>query len=669
MDHPGFLAELLLLIAIAALGVAVFKRMRLPTIAGFLVMGALVGPGGLSLVDDPERVQALAELGVVFLLFEVGLELPLERLRRLWRRALLAGGLQVGITVFGVAALGVALGMSSSAALVLGGLVAMSSTALVLRLLSDRGEIDAPQGQIAVGILLFQDVCIVPFLLIVPLLAAESADAMQAALLAIAQSVVAIAALFFVARWLLPRALDRAAQLRSRDLFTLLAFLVVIGSAVVAEEIGLTLAVGAFLGGIALSASPYAHQLFAEVLPLRGLLLGLFFTAVGMLFEPVQALRHWDGVLIYVASVVVLKSAVVVLIVTLVLRRGVRLGILSGLSLAQTGEFSFVLAAAAAAAGLLASDLQQIFIAGSIATLLATPFLVNVAPRLSDLVTRGADLLTAAEGRGEDEEKESGLRDHVVLVGFGLAGQQLARVLKAQEIPYVAVDANARTVQQALERDEPAIYGDALRPAILRRVAVRRARIVVVAISDPIGTRRVVQLARRLSPDAQIIARTRYVLEVDALDAAGASGVVAEEFESAIELVSQTLSVFGVPEGSIARFCEGLREEGYIALRATPGLILDPWLSEILKQVSTEWVDVPETLVGAPTLEELAVRRRTGTNVLAVERDDATEPNPDAEFALKAGDRLLVSGKPEEVARLHSLLEETAARTPPGCEP
>jgi len=664
VDHPGFLSELLLLIAIAALGVAVFKRLRLPTIAGFLVMGALVGPGGLSLVGDPERVQTLAELGVVFLLFEVGLELPLDRLRRLWRRALLAGGLQVGITVFGVAGVGIALGMDSSAALVLGGLVAISSTALVLRSLSDRGEIDAPQGQLAVGILLFQDLCIVPFLLIVPLLAAESADAMRAALLAVAQSGVAIAALYFAARWLLPRLLDRAAQLRSRDLFSLLAFLVVIGSAVVAEEVGLTLAVGAFLGGLVLSASPYAHQLFAEILPLRGVLLGLFFTAVGMLFEPMEALRHWDGVLLYIAGVVVLKSAVVALIVSLVLRQGLRLGILSGLSLAQTGEFSFVLAAAAVAAGLLAPDLRQVFIAGSIVTLLATPFLLALAPRLADLATRGADRIAAAEG----EPEENALADHVVLVGFGLAGQQLARVLKAQEIPYVAVEANALAVQQALDRGEPVIYGDALRPAILRRVGVGRARLVVVAISDAVGTRRVVQLVNRIGPQAQVIARTRYVDEVDALDAAGASGVVAEEFESAIELVSQTLSVFGVPEGGIARFCEGLREEGYIALRATPGLILDPWLSEILEQVSTEWVDVPETLVGAPTLEELAVRRRTGTNVLAVERDDVTEPNPDADFALKGGDRLLVSGKAEEVARLHALLEETAERARRGDE-
>jgi K+:H+ antiporter len=652
VEHSGLLGELLVLISIAALGVAVFERLRLPAIAGFLVMGALVGPGGFSIVSDPERVRGLAEFGVVFLLFEIGLELPLERLRRLWRKALVAGGLQMLVTVTGVAAIAVALGLDIAASLVLGGLVAMSSTALVLRLLSDRGEIDAPHGQLVVGILLFQDLCIVPMLLMVPLLAANDAGALRRAGLQVALSGVALVALYFAARSLLPTLLDRVARLRSRDLFSLLAFLVVIGSAVVAERIGLTLAVGAFLGGLVLSASPYAHQLFSEVVPLRGVLLGLFFTAVGMLFEPAAALREWQGVLTYVAVVILMKSAIVAIIVRLVLRQGLRLGILSGLSLAQTGEFSFVLAAAAAGAGLLAPQLHQLFIAGSIATLLTTPFLVRVAPRLAELTTRGADR-RAEEGA---PELASGQRDHVVLIGFGLAGQQLARVLAAREIPYVVIEGNARTVQEARARHEPVCFGDALRAPILQRAGIARARLVVIAISDPLGTQRVVQLARRLAPEAVILARTRYVLEVDALDAAGASAVVSEEFESAIELVSQVLRVFGLPEGGVARFCQVLRDEGYSALRASPGAILDPWLAELLEDVSTEWIEVPASLPGSPTLAQLAVRATTGASVLAVERAGVTESNPGASFALRGGDRVLAFGTPDDVARLRESL-------------
>ena len=494
----GFLTELLLVLALATAGVALFERLRLPAIAGFLVMGALVGPGGARLIADPERVRALAELGVVFLLFEIGLELPLERLRRQWRSAVLAGALQVLLTVSCVAGLGIAWGLEPSTAIVLGALVAMSSTALVMRLLSERGEIDAPQGQIAVGILLFQDLCVVPFLLAVPILAAGEGVASGEVALGIARALGALAVFTAVSRFLLPVLLDRVARLRSRELFTMVAFLAVMGSAVIAEEIGLTLAVGAFVGGLVLSASPYAHQLFAEVVSLRGLLLGVFFTAVGMLFDPREAAEQGVEILAYAGGVILLKAGFVAVIVAFVLGQGVRLGVLTGVALAQTGEFSFVLAAAAAAAGLLDPGLVQVFVAGSIATLVATPFLVAVAPRLAAFLARHAE-----PNGGEPAARAEGPADHVAFVGFGLTGQNLARVLRARGISYAAVDTNAATVQEARARGGPVFYGDATRRAILDRLGVARARLVVVAISDPIATREIVALARRLARGAR----------------------------------------------------------------------------------------------------------------------------------------------------------------------
>ncbi|MBW2716665.1 MAG: cation:proton antiporter, partial [Deltaproteobacteria bacterium] len=245
---PQFLTELFVLLAVATAGVAIFERLRLPAIAGFLVMGALVGPGGFGLIAQPDRVRALAELGVVFLLFEIGLELPLERLRRLWRIALFGGGLQVIATLACVAMMGTALGLDLPAALIMGGLVAMSSTALVMRILSQRGEIDAPQGQLIVGILLFQDLCVVPFLVGVSILTAGSTGDVAYVALDLARSFAGLVAFFLVARFAFPYLLDRAARLRSREIFTMVALLAVVGSAVFAEQIGLTLAVGAFAG-------------------------------------------------------------------------------------------------------------------------------------------------------------------------------------------------------------------------------------------------------------------------------------------------------------------------------------------------------------------------------------------------------------------------------------
>jgi CPA2 family monovalent cation:H+ antiporter-2 len=503
-----------------------------------------------------------------------------------------------------------------------------------------------------VGILLFQDLCVVPFLIGVSILAARSTDTVANVAFDLARSLLQLVVFFLAARFAFPYLLDRAARVRSREIFTMVAVLAVVGSAVFAEWIGLTLAVGAFAGGLVLSASPYAHQLFAEVVPLRGLLLGVFFTAVGMLFDPAIAIDNAAGVAAYTAGVLVLKAGFIAAIVAFALRQGVRLGVLTGFALAQTGEFSFVLAAAASDADLLDEGLRQVFVAGSIATLVATPLLVGVAPRVARFLDRRAERapLRAADGDGIEHP-----RHPVILVGFGLAGQNLARVLKARGIAYVAVDSNAGSVAAARSRGEPIFYGDATRRSILQRIGIADARLVAVAISDPIGTREVVTLARSLAPNIPILARTRYVLEVDELERAGATKVVAEEFESTLELVGETLQRFGVPEESITRFATELRGEGYEFMR-TPETILDPWLTDLLDEVATHWVDVAAGFEEGQSLDELGVRARTGATVVAVERSGSTTPNPDPSFQIQRGDRLLVLGSPESIERLRRLI-------------
>jgi len=661
LEQPAFLVELLVLVAIATLGVALADRLRLPAIVGFLTLGALVGPHALGLVDDPERVRQLAELGVVFLLFEIGLELPVERLRRFLGEAMTAGGLQVGLTLLVGAGVALALGVPARSAWVVGALVAMSSTALVMGLLADRGEIDAPHGQLATGILLFQDLCIVPFLLAVPLLAAAEASGWQPVSWALLRAVAALALLFAGARLGLPRLLDQAARTRSRELFALLALLVVLGSALAAEELGLTLAVGAFIAGLALNASPYAHQLFAEVMPLRGILLGSFFTAVGMLVDVGAALRNPGPVLLYAGGVTLAKTGIVAVVVSGVLRQGIRRGLLTGMALAQTGEFSFVLAASAVGAGLLAPELHQTFLAGSVLTLAATPFLVQWAPRLASRVAArwpARDLQEVAPPEPH--------RDHVLIVGFGLAGLNVARVLRARRISYVVVDTNAATVRSARARGEPIHYGDATRPGLLERLDVTRARLVVVAVSDPPATREIVSLIHSTAPTVAVLVRTRYVLDVDTLESAGATSVIAEEYESTLELVAETLRQFAVPEERIAEFAAGLRAEGYEFMRGPAAQILDPWLAELLEQDGTSWVEVPETFTQTRSLAALDLRARTGVNVVAVEREGQHLLNPAPSFQLRADDRLLALGGPEAQEKLRTLLAQPGKESAPG---
>lgn len=664
MEDPGLLLELILLLALTATALAIFERLRLPAIAGFLVVGAIAGPGALGLVPDPQRVRALAEIGVIFLLFEIGLELPIERLRELGRTAVIAGGTQVTVTVAVVAGGAVLFGMAPATALVLGGLIAMSSTALVMRLLADEGQIDSPHGQLAVTVLIFQDLSIVPFLLAIPFLAGGADLALQDLGMSILRMVGALFVVLFIVRLGVPRILDRVAEARSPDLFSLLALLIVLGSAFLAEELGLTLAVGAFLAGVAATSSPYAQQLFSEVVPLRGVILGIFFTAIGMLFEPRALLAHAPLVLLYLVATIAIKTSVVAAASVIGLRWSVRVGVLAGLALSQTGEFSFVLAEAASRAGLIGQTLYQVVLAGSILSLLATPFILRAAPRVAELAAR------LLEGGGADTDAGLPLphdaeTDRVVVIGYGPAGQTLTRLLRAIDVPYVAIDANARGVREARRHDGRVLFGDATRPTVLHRLAVDRARLVVVAISDPLATRRLVSRLRLIAPDTPVLARTRYVREVDPLESAGASSVVAEEFEGSIELVARALEIFGIPAGAIARFTQALREEGYGAIRSPAALPMDPWLVELLDQVSTQWVEVPADLPEHVTLERLDVRARTGANVLVIERDGVSTTNPGPDFALRSGDRLLVLGDKANLEALGDLLREAVAERRP----
>lgn len=652
------LMEAVLLLALAALAVATTERLRLPSIVGFLVVGALAGPEALGLVDEPEVVRELAEIGVVFLLFEIGLELPLERMRQLWRSALLGGGVQVGATLAIVAGLTHAFGLAWPAALVAGATIAMSSTAIVLQLLSDEGQIDAPSGQLAVAVLLMQDLAIVPFLLVVPLLAGTAGGA-SGVLLEIAKMIVALGVVGFGVWFLVPRLLDRVAQNRGGELFSLFALLLVLGSALTAEALGLTLAVGAFLAGVAASGSLYAGQLFSEVVPLRGVLLGLFFTAVGMFFSPAQFAAAPGTLLLDVLAITLGKMLVVVFAARFLLRRSLRVSIEAGLSLAQVGEFAFVLLGVAAEAGVAPDVVTGRIVAAAIVSLVLSPFLIRYAPAIAAAVSEWLGHPDVEPRAAGDEPVAPGER--VVVIGYGPAGQTLIRLFRSLGVDYVAIDTNPAAAAEAQQRGEPVVFGDATRPQVLRHLRVAEARLVAVAISDPLATRRIVSRIRAMAPDTPILARTRYVREVDRLSVAGASVVVAEEFEGSIELVARALESFEVPTGAITRFTEALREEGYGAIRAPAALPIDPWLMELLDHSDTEWVDVPMALPGTPSLGELDLRARTGGFVLAIERGDDSHANPAPDFELHGGDRLLVLGGADELARVRELLDEHGA--------
>ena len=657
-DHSIQLFEVIVLLGLSAIGLALFERIKLPAIAGFLVVGAIAGPGVLGLVPEPDRVRALAEIGVVFLMFEIGLDLPLDRVRRLWRGALIGGGAQLGITMLIVYGFARGFGIANGEAVILGAIVAMSSTALVLRLLSDQAHVNTPHGQLATSVLVFQDLSIVPLLLLVPLLAGAGSSSAIDVALELGRAAFGLAAVLLIVRFVVPFALDRMARLRSSDLFSLLALLIVLGSAFLAEQLGLTLAVGAFIAGVAASSSPYAHQLFSEVVPLRGVVLGIFFTAIGMLFEPRVMIDQAPLVLGILLAATLVKALVVAVIGSVLLGRGVQVSVLSGIALAQCGEFSFVLAEVSARAGLLSVDVHQAVLAASIISLLATPFLMRAAPAIADWTEAKLgenSRLRSESARDATFTDRANDKERVIVIGYGPAGRTLANLLRSQNLPYVVVDANATKVSAALAAGERIVFGDAARPAFLERLDVSTAKLVTVAISDPLATRRIVARVRAVAPDLPILARARFVHEVDSLEAAGATTVVAEEYEGSIEVLRQALTHFDFHPTAVRNFADALREEDYGVIRAAPELQIDPWLVDLLREEEHDWVTVPTSFASDMTLAELNVRARTGVSIVAVDRSGRIDAVPAPSFRPQAGDRLLVLGCPSALTSLEEL--------------
>ncbi len=643
------LKYLVLIFGASALCVFILSRLRVPVVAGFFLAGLLLGPHGLALVPETEQVEVLAEVGVVLLMFTIGLEFPLRRLFML-RGALVGGGaLQVALTGGAATALSMwFFGDTLAQALLKGFLVSLSSTAVVMKLLSDRGELNSPHGRTSLGILLFQDLAVVPFMLLVPVLAQAQPQGLWVSLL---KALAVVAAALVLARWAVPALLHQVVSTRSRELFVITIVFIFLGTAYLTYKMGLSLALGAFLAGMIVSESEYAAQAASDVLPLKESFVGLFFISIGMMVQ-LQFLREHLGVVsAAVAVVFVLKSALV-FVAAFLTGSPLRAAFITGLYLFQIGEFSFVLASSAREHGLLSPWAFQVFISASVLSMMLSPFVVAAAGPLSvallpQEVRRRLGRLKAEEGYPH------ALKDHVIVVGYGFNGRNVARALKSMGIPYVVLELNGATVRKASREGEPIHYGDATSREMLLRMGLREARVLVVAISDAAATRRVVQVARRETPRLYIIVRTRYVLEVEDLLSLGADEVVPEEFETSIEVFCRVLDKFNVPQNLVQEHVQAVRRHGYQALRQ-PGLPVRRLAAEeeLLRSIQTQSFLVKEgsALVGH-TLKELNLKAETGATVIAIKRGRELHPNPPANFHLQAGDVLLLMGSAQELQR------------------
>src|SRR3990172_3972970 len=567
-DFP-ILRDLVILVAAAIPVVIAAHRLRVPSVVAFLLTGIAIGPHGLGLIGRQDSVAGLAELGVLLLLFTIGLELSLSRVVRLGRLVLQGGGLQLVGTAAAVAAVAVATGTAGNAAVLYGALVALSSTAIVLRVYTDRGELDTPHGRVVVAVLL---------MLLIPVLAggaAGGAGTTDAIVRTFGLSLAVLAALVLGGRLLVPRVLERVAALRNREIFTLSIVLFGLGAAYVTASFGLSLAIGAFIAGLVIAESEYGLQALSDVLPFRDTFSGIFFISVGMLLDTGLLVQRPLTLLGAAAAVVLLKT-VVAAVATYSLGRSLQVSVMSGLALAQVGEFSFVLAGVPAPLGLLPPDHFQVFLGASVASMLATPFVIAAAAPVAEAVCR-LSRRPAIELLPHETDRVARLEDHVIIVGYGLNGRNLARVLSAAGIGYVILEQNRQVVRRARLEREPILFGDGTRHEVLERVGIAKARVIVFAISAPAAEHRGVAVARQLNPGIRIVVRTRYVAALDDLSRAGADEVVPEEFETSLEVFARVLRLYGIPSNTIEREVAAVRGEHYGVLRglALPGLKLD----------------------------------------------------------------------------------------------
>lgn len=669
MPHVPLLDELALVIAVAVAVTVLLARLKLPTVAGLLAAGALLGPFGLGLAKSVQAIEVLAEVGVVLLLFSIGLEFSLARLRDIFRQVALGGVLQVGLTTAVTAGVAVALGQKVGAGVFYGFVFALSSTAIVLRALTERRELDAPHGRFIVGTLIFQDLCVVPMVLIVPLLGAAGAQGNVAMSigLAMGKAALVIVLTIAVARFVVPKILGWVDASRSREVFLLAILALCIGTAWLTALAGLSLALGAFLGGMVVADTEYSHRAMGDILPLRDAFVSIFFVSLGMLFDVRVVAERPLLVAGLLVGFIVAKGSIATL-AAMTMRFPSRVAWLAGVGLAQFGEFGFVLTRLGQSNSVVDQSALKPLLAAGIASMFLTPLMVRAAPH----ITAGERLLAPLEKligvRSIDEADESGheLENHVVIVGFGVAGRFAALTLASCGVPFVVFELNADNVRKGKEQGLPVYYGDATSAEALGHAHIEKARLLVLLMNDPQAAQRVVDTAKRLAPDVPILMRARYLLERDALFGMGARDVVAEEVEGAVEIIARMLRWVEVPRNVINEKLASVRAQTQTTERkqTVPRSTLRDVHGLYELKIESALVREGSPAAGASAIE-LRLRSETGALVVGVRRGDRLLETPDPSDPFEPGDVVYFVGTGKAVERALPMFDPTRTTLPP----
>jgi monovalent cation:H+ antiporter-2, CPA2 family len=661
MHFPLF-GELVVILALAASILLLFRRFRLPGILAFILTGMIAGPHGWGWVKEVKEVEALAEIGVVFLLFVIGMEFSLKKLSSLGKTVFGGGALQAGLTIAAVAGALIAFGMGAEGAVFIGFLVCLSSTAIVLRVLQEQGRMDSAPGRVATAILIFQDIIVVPMMLVTPLLAGKSSDITADLLWLLGKMALLLAAVFISGRYLVPRVLSAAIKGRGNELFIITIVVICFAAAFATQAMGLSLALGAFFAGLVISETEHAYHATGIVLPFHELFLSFFFVSIGMLVDVRLFVDSPLTILGLFAGATLLKVIAAAAAVWM-LRYPLSTALNSSLALFQLGEFGFVLAVPGLKLGLLSQEHYQLFLAVAILGMATTPFVLHRSDRIvrkvfvQFLPSRVSSRLDRVMRVKREQEKKMAtvLKDHAVIVGFGLNGQNVATAALESGIRCAVVEEDPDLVRKAQQRGLLVLHGDATNGHVLHQAHVERARVVVVAISDPEATKKIVAGIRAITATAYIIVRTRYVREIQANLDAGANEVIPEEFETSIEIFYRVLRKYLVPEQRIQDLVARIRGGHYGMLRgvsATPEKKAGTPFPIPGIEIATLPVTLGRGKVVGRTVAEIGLREKYGITVLAIRRKERYITNVSGSTRILTDDVLYLLGSPEAIVRL-----------------
>ena len=664
----SLLANVDVILGFAIFVLTVFYRFQIPPVLGFLVTGILIGPFGLQILSEGQNVGLNADLGVIFLLFTIGVDLSLKELWKMKKDLMLGGTFQIVLTTTLILIVCTALGFNPATAAFLGFLISLSSTAIVLKVLQERNEVYTPHGKTSLAILIFQDLAIVPLILLTPLLAGSSVNFEGSFSTVFLKGSLIILVFILSAKFVVPKIFYYVGRTGNKELFLVSVVFICLSAAMFTSSIGLSLALGAFLAGIVISGSQYSQQAMGNIVPLRDMFMSFFFVSVGMLLD-IGYLREHLPILIIAAIVLIIIKSLASAGTTILLGCPLRTTVLTGFALSQVGEFSFVLSRLGVSYSLLSPETYQAFLAVSIITMGVTPFLINASYKPADFIVKkvsgtalGMKFVNGIYSESLAEEKiEPGIKDHLIVVGYGFSGKTITKAAKAAGIPYVIIEANPEIVEEEKKGGERIYYGDATFGAVLENADIENARVLILGISDAADARKIVVTAKELNPNVCIIAKVRDLKEMKRLNALGVDEIVPEDYETSVEIFVRLLEKYLVPREDIEKLVNDVRANGYRMLRklsADTGIDSGFSIKDGLPGIDIQVIKVGKSSnFDGKTLADLDFRKKHGVTVLSVRRGSDLVYTPEGNFKLQEKDACILLGKPEDLFNVRKFFE------------